>query len=282
MKKIIKTTVLILTGICVFCFTSCNKINGNGDVVEIEHQLSQFDKISSEGPFDVIIYYGDTFKVIIEAESNIQSYILTNVGDRMLTIKTKPNITINTDKDIKVHVYCKSLENIYNNGSGNILADEISVSDDLDISLRGSGNIEIGNIDECDNIDLRISGSGNIDIKNIVHCKEIDIDINGSGNCSIDYLSNDELDALINGSGNIYLTGECYSAELNISGSGDYNAYDLNTNIYDIKVNSPGNSHITVSSQLTVVINGSGYVYYYGQPQINLTGGGSGKIISKN
>ncbi|MDR2083690.1 MAG: DUF2807 domain-containing protein [Bacteroidales bacterium] len=282
MKRIFCTVVIVSTIIFSFCFTSCNTIRGNGEIVKIEQQLSQFDKISSNDAFDVIIYYSDTYKVIVEAESNLLPYILTTVNDHKLTIRTKSNIIFNSYKNVKVHVYCKTVEDINNNGSGNIYADEIITSDDLEIAVRGSGNIEIDNISQCNDLDLKVTGSGNLKINYVDHCKDCDISINGSGGCSINDFSNDDLEVSINGSGGVNLAGSSYFATLKINGSGKYNSYDLRTNIYDIRINGSGNSYITVTDKLIVKINGSGDVYYKGSPLMEVTGGGSGKVISKN
>ncbi|MDL2227844.1 DUF2807 domain-containing protein [Bacteroidales bacterium OttesenSCG-928-K03] len=282
MKKLIKSTTLIFAIVALNCFTSCNIINGNGDIIEIEENFQSFNKVVSDGCFDVFIHNSDTYSATVIAPSNIQPYVILKVNDKKLTIRKKQNINFNTNKPIEVHVYCQQLEGVINNGSGNISADDILTENYMEIVVNGSGDLEMGNIPECENIKIKVSGSGKINIHQIDFCKYCDIVVSGSGSCTIGNILNEELMVKISGSGKVNLAGENYYTNIIVSGSGDYRAYDLLSNIYDAKVSGSGTSQISVSDKLTARINGSGSIYYYGYPQIDFTGGGSGRLISMN
>jgi len=281
MKQILNTVIIAAIALIAFSITSCNTITGNGEIITQELNTSPFDEVTNHSSLNVTIIYSDTYKVIIEAESNLMPYILTVVNEHSLVIKTKPNITFKTFKDVRITVYCKNLEDIYNTGSGYIYAEEVVANDDFKISNTGSGDVEIKNITGCDDLEIRITGSGEVDV-NYAICESCEINVTGSGNCKINELIVGELDVEITGSGDLTLSGECYDAEVKLTGSGKYHAYELYTNKYDIRITGSGSAQVRAIDMLTVRISGSGDVYYYGNPQINVSGSGSGKVISKN
>ena len=281
MKKMTNTMIIAVAVIISFCFASCNNIRGNGDVITIEENMSQFDGLSVHSVFDVTIHHSDTYKVIIEAESNIMPYIITEVKGKTLTLKMKPKVCFNSFKDIRVAVYCKNLEEIQSSGAGNIFAEEIICINKLDISTSGASDIEITKINECKNIKLGISGSGKIKIGNAV-CDACDIKLSGAGNCNVNDLITKDLNAVISGAGDISLAGECNSAEVKLSGAGKYSAYDFTTDKYNINISGAGDAMLTVNEELKVRISGVGNVYYYGNPQLDVSTSGVGRVICKN
>ena len=261
MRQLTNTMIIAIAVIISFCCASCSKIEGNGDIITNEMNMSQFDGISFCSVFDAKIIYSESYNVVIEAESNIMPYIIAEVKNKKLILRIKPNISFRNFKDIKVTVYCKNLEEIASNGANNIFAEEIICSDRLDISMSGADNIEIKNISECRNIKLGLSGSGKIKIGRVV-CDNCDVNISGTGN--------------------VFLAGECYSAKIKMSGTGNYNAFGLNANKYNLNMSGVGNAMVTATDELTVKMSGAGNVYYYGHPQLNISANGIGKVINKN
>ena len=281
MRQLTNTMIMAIAVVISFCFASCNKIDGNGEVITHEMNVSQFDGISLRSVLDATIIYSDHYKVVIEAESNIMPYIITEVKNKTLILRMKPNMSFRTFKDIKATVYCKNLKEIATSGTGDIFAEEIVCSDRLDISTSGAGNVEIRNISECPKIKLGISGSGKIKIGRAV-CDDCDINISGAGNCNINNFVVGKLNTNLSGAGDVSLAGECNSAKLKMSGAGKYCAYELNTNQYDINISGVGNAMVTATDDLTVKLSGAGNVYYYGNPQLNVSSSGVGKVINKN
>ena len=261
MKQLTKTMIIAIAVIIPFCFASCKKIKGNGDVITDVMTMSQFDGISLSSVFDATIVHSDDYKVVIEAESNIMPYIVTEVKNKTLKLRMKPNISFHRFKDIKVTIYCDKLESITSSGAGNIFAEDIICLEKLDISTSGVGNIEITNVSECKNLTLKLSGSGNIKIGNVI-CDNYEMNMSGAGNVS--------------------LAGECSFAKINISGAGKYDAFGLNANKYDIKISGVGDAMVTAIDELTVKLSGAGNVNYRGNPQLNISNSGVGRVINKN
>ena len=126
---------------------------------------------------------------------------------------------------------------------------------------------------------IDLDGSGDIVGEGLV-ATNLNIDINGSGDIDLDVDVEEYLDLDINGSGDSKLTGQCGDLNLFVDGSGDLDAKYLPVQDCFIHVNGSGDSRVTVSGALNVEIDGSGDVYYWGQPEtINIEIDGSGNVV---
>ncbi|MEM7162650.1 MAG: head GIN domain-containing protein [Bacteroidota bacterium] len=124
---------------------------------------------------------------------------------------------------------------------------------------------------------VSIDGSGNISSKSGFAGEDMNFLINGSGNIEM------EVDAAnvrskINGSGNIRLYGTCNDHVITIAGSGDVMCEDMRSTNTDIKIMGSGDCEVNVSEDLDATIMGSGDVRYKGEPNLNKSIMGSGDI----
>lgn len=107
--------------------------------------------------------------------------------------------------------------------------------------------------------------------------------INGSGNIVVSgFRQASPIEAFINGSGNIEV-GNCEYAKalFNVNGSGHINAKGLLAREATVNVYGSGHSYISVTDKLVARIFGSGNVYYWGNPALDLSINGSGLVIKK-
>ena len=116
--------------------------------------------------------------------------------------------------------YVKSGQtNIDIDGSGVCTVDSISL-EKLDIDIDGSGGINLRGV--CDYVDLRVEGTGELRAGDLF-TKRYDIRVNGSG-CAYINVSN-ELNIIVNGSGNIYYLGY---PKITMTGSGNGGLINMN------------------------------------------------------
>jgi Putative auto-transporter adhesin, head GIN domain len=107
-----------------------------------------------------------------------------------------------------------------------------------------------------------------------IHGSE-DININGFANGST-------LNAQIYGSGNIRVSNSNYQlALLAVHGSGKIEAQGLQAKQAEVKVHGSGHTSISVADRLKAAIFGSGNVYYWGNPSIETSQNGSGRVIKR-
>jgi hypothetical protein len=241
-------TGLLFTG----CYKGWHRVEGNYDVTTETRQMPDFHRVFNEGEFDVYIIQDGLDEVVIEAESNLVPFIRTRIEGSSLVIDTKDNLQ--NHYAMKVYVHCGTLTEIRLSGSGLIHYEDM-IADDFEIGLSGSGYIELSGT--ADDVECDISGSGDVDMG--ITCNTID--------------------AAISGSGRMELYGTAETGEFRISGSGDIRAYDLPLQELDAIISGSGNMYVTVEDYLNVNISGSGNVYYMGNPVVNSKITGSGSVI---
>ncbi|MBI5325119.1 MAG: DUF2807 domain-containing protein [Ignavibacteriae bacterium] len=189
-------------------------------------------------------------------------------------------------------------------GSKNIIYDYRKLSSYNSIDFEGAGNIFITQgqsdtliIETDDNIApliktdvmnsrLYIKPSESIcptSLQILATMEDINyLNFSGSGSIiSTDSLYLDDIDIKIEGSGKVRMFGKARSITAGIDGSGNLELIDMTTDSAYVVINGSGDISVHATKYLKAVINGSGHIYYSGNPitketQIN----GSGNIIN--
>lgn len=129
--------------------------------------------------------------------------------------------------------------------------------------------------------ELRVDGSGDIKVINPIKGDDIQANVNGSGDIEMPVDVN-QVRTKINGSGDITITGRADYHKIQINGSGSVLAYGLNADKCRIKINGSGEVEQTCGSNLEINIVGSGSVKYKGSPAIKSDVTGSGEVRKEN
>lgn len=130
---------------------------------------------------------------------------------------------------------------------------------------------------------LSLSGSGKIFIESPLKGSNLSLAISGSGKMMAGDISYQEMSCSISGSGSFGFsgTGKVTDADLSISGSGDFNAPGLEITNLEAGISGSGSCDCFVTGKLEARISGSGDVLYSGNPRIDVSSSGSGKVRSK-
>jgi hypothetical protein len=263
-----KTRIIGLAIIPAALLTSCSLItdciDGNGIVRSEERTASAVTAIANETSFDVIYVKGAETSVIVEAESNILPYIETEINGDALDVSTaRGHWCLRYTTKPVITVTAPFISELVNSGSGDIIADQLE-GESIKVVSSGSGDITTGPIG-CTEAAFTLSGSGNVstDAIDASSCKAVlsgsgtltikgsattsrlvlsgsgslfaaDLETNESyitvsGSGSVHATILDNLDAVLSGSGNIYLRGEP-SIHLTRTGSVSYTHLTLPTN----------------------------------------------------
>lgn len=235
MKKISLSFLFIAL---VAFFSSCEKVVGDGPVVQQIIPVSGFSKLSVSVQSRVNYSIGPDYRVEVMAQQNIIDILRFEKSGEELTIKLKPGVWIKKNEEIIVNITAPDLKAVNLSGSGNVLVSGPLAGTSLDLKVSGSGNLEVQQATLTDQLIGNVSGSGSITV------------FTGS-------TLNENLK--ISGSGNIQLTGvQASKATTDISGS--------------------GNIKVKVSQTLDAHISGSGSVYYLGSPLVSSHVSGSGGV----
>jgi len=241
MKKTTKIQFILALFVLLFGTSSCLDemfIDGNGISRTETRNAEGFNQISSNGDFTVTVMPGNSYSVEITAESNLLPYISTNVDGRTLKIRTSGIHSLRQSEPIEIFITTPFL-----NG----------------LSLSGSGLIETGSFMSRD-FDLSVSGSGEIKTK----------------------ISTDKVNANVSGSGTILIEGDAANSNFVISGSGKIKTFNLLQNQCQAVISGSGDMYVNVSQTIDARISGSGRVYFINHPAIHTSISGSGNVIDKN
>ncbi|WP_291967126.1 head GIN domain-containing protein [Maribacter sp.] len=236
-----KLSVLLSAALISFsCSAQWGKtIKGNGNNITIERNTGDYDGVAVSGWFDVDLVSGNEGEITLNGEENLLEYIITEVKDGKLIIKTEKGVNLKTSNwksKILITVPVESIDHVALSGSGDIV-----------------GKTKI----KADNFSTAMSGSGDI---------TLDIDSNS-------------LSTSMSGSGNITLSGTTNNFKATISGSGDIEAYDLEADNVEATVSGSADIEVTANKSIKARVSGSGDISYKGNPKkVNTKTSGSGDI----
>jgi hypothetical protein len=231
---IIAASLFISIQVSAQSWFSKHRIKGNGNTETITRDLSDYDKISVGGNFDIVLVKGKEGHLTITIEGNLKEYLVTKIKNDKLIIRWKREYKVNTTKTVLIIVPFNDIEKVSLAGSGSItnktkittddfeinlagsgLIDLLLSSQDVDCSIAGSGTVKL--VGDADSFDCSKAGSGNFSGYDFV-CKNIDISSAGSGSAEVTAL--DFLKAESAGSGTIYYKGNPKDDHIRVAGSG--------------------------------------------------------------
>ncbi len=128
---------------------------------------------------------------------------------------------------------------------------------------------------------LIMAGIGNIETTNAIAGEEITMQLTGIGDFNVSF-DMEKIHTLISGQGNINYSGTTDFHEIICNGQMTLKAYDLITNQTSIRLIGTGDSEVTANENLDVVIEGTGNVYYKGNPEVITLITGTGEVIDAN
>jgi predicted small secreted protein len=126
---------------------------------------------------------------------------------------------------------------------------------------------------------ISIEGSGNVTGVTPFQSPKLVLWIQGSGDLSLE-VSSEDIEVEVDGSGDVKLSGRTNELSVEIDGSGDVDASTLNAKEVKIDIDGSGDVKTQVADALEVDLNGSGSVYYKGDPPaIKMNKNGSGEVV---
>ena len=200
MKRVLFCSVIValfLTG-CISVFDK--RMKGNGNVTIEERPVTSFDKINVDGVFKVYLTQGDTEKVEVEIDENLQQFVnVYNKGD-ILILEIEKGVNWGKTTKNNVFITLKSIDQL---------------------SIEGVCSVETSTILNLENLKLNVDGVSNSSLE--VNCDQLDIDMDGVGNIKLTGETH-LLTATKDGVGKLE-AGNLIAAIVNIRNSGVGSAY---------------------------------------------------------
>lgn len=187
-------------------------IRGSGKMTTESRTVDTFNRVESNLAVTMSIVVGKPQSVELTFDDNLIDFIRTDIDGKTLVIESDESFSSESELVIKITV--PSLELIRSQGSGDIDIANVD-SKRFRVDLSGSGTIRVDG--KSDMVDIEINGSGEVNTADLTS-GDVTVTINGSGEAMV--LANGELDAEINGSGNITYSGKPEAVHSSVNGSG--------------------------------------------------------------
>ena len=237
MKKILP--FILLTSLFASChYINQKKIRGNGTIKTENRSTGNFTSVDVSGSIDVYIKQDSTNSVKVEADENLQEYIIiTTEGDDLVI---EPKEGYNPSGHIKVYVSSPNYKSLEASGACKIIGDnKISSSNEIEIDLRGASHVDVEL--KAPKVDAGTSGAGTVTLRgetkdlyvhgsgsSTIRCADlmaenVDVSISGAGNAQV--YASVKLDVGVSGAGNVKYRGNA-SVTKSISGAGSVSKMD--------------------------------------------------------
>ncbi|SDD49184.1 head GIN domain-containing protein [Niabella drilacis] len=214
MKQILFLSFMVLL---LAAAQGCKKVYPDGPAVRETRNVTGFDKIETTISGHVEYTKGAATKVEVLAADNVQRYVITEVINGKLVIRTPNNVTIKRGS-VTVYVTAPDLNAVTLTGSGNFTAFDEITAGSMDLKLTGSGNMILAKLSVA-SLKAQISGNGDVTVS-AGQCNSQDVTLTGSGNYDVHQVQSNEVKLRLTGSGDakVWATDQL---NVTITGSGD-------------------------------------------------------------
>jgi len=210
------------------------KVVGNGNVTTKTVNTSNYDAIKGVGSMDLHLQKGTEGNITVTTDDNLHQYIVVEVKDNTLVVRTKKKTYLKTNKGIHVTVPYQDISKIALVGSGDIDCKDTVKAKNLDVSVTGSGDVVLAV--ETNTLEAKVTGSGDMKLSGTT--RDLGVTIAGSGDFKGFELSSQNTEATVSGSGDIKVVAK-KSIKARVHGSGDI-AYKGNPEHSDNKTSGSG------------------------------------------
>ncbi|MDZ4824579.1 MAG: head GIN domain-containing protein [Flavobacteriales bacterium] len=232
-----KTVLFSLLAISILA-TSCTKDirkKGSGILQTTTRNLDSFTDVNADGEYNIIAHISDDPHVVITTDDNLIDDVQTFVQDNTLIIEMDNDVLNYRPTKMEIHVYASAFSRVDLNGSL-----EFVIQDTTDVST----------------FSLFHNGSGRAEV--LANCDELWMEVNGSA----DMVS----------------AGISTNATYKINGSGKINSIEMAAYDVDAYINGSGDIYVNCSHHLHADIDGSGNIRYIGSPTVESSINGSGNV----
>jgi hypothetical protein len=187
-------------------------VQGSGVAATSTRALPNFSGIDLAGSNNVTVVAGAQQSVVVHADSNLLSHVTTQVKAGKLIIGDVGSFAAKSPMYVEISV--PSLTALDLSGSGNITVTGIKASQ-LTVTLAGSGNISADG--SVTRLNISIDGSGDAQCSGLI-ARNVDAVVNGSGDIFV--TATQSLAAKVPGSGAVLYGGNPPQVTTSITGSG--------------------------------------------------------------
>lgn len=239
---------------------SSDTVVGNGQLAHERRPIGSVSAIDVSGPLEVIVKVGPAPSLDVEADSNLQPKIRTEVTGGVLRMWVEGSVR--STNSLRVSYTTPSLTQVNASGSARLTISELNGAP-LNFSKSGSGAVNLSG--HVSRLDFQHSGSGHVNAS-ALYTGDANLNQSGSGRLSLGQVQGGALTVNVHGSGSMQAGGAVTSLKAYSSGSGGINLAALASDQADLIASGSGEITALVKRTLVAQGNGSGTITVYGNP----------------
>jgi hypothetical protein len=163
------------------------EVEGNGNVISREIPVSSFIRLHISGKGLIELHQSDEEKVIVETDANLQEFFSVINSGRTLYVSAETKMRKPAFTVCKVKIYLRQIDVLYvrNENADLICANQIALSNPLEIKVQSVGNTELdinaqaikilcqseGNIllkGRCESLSVKNQSQGDFNSKDLI------------------------------------------------------------------------------------------------------------------
>ena len=215
MRSLIYTLFILFTlllGGCQVTSLSGNNIRGSGVAKTEKREVAPFTSMDVNGAYQLNVVCQQAQSLEVSGDDNIVPLIITEIREGTLYIRNEQSISPRSK--LQVNISAPNIEKLSIAGASNTLLSKIQ-NDRLEVEVNGAGNLQAAG--ETNVLEVALNGAAKLNAKEL-HARKADVVLNGAG--MADVYAEEEINATINGVGNINYYGAPKVVNRNISGVG--------------------------------------------------------------
>ncbi|MDO8862130.1 DUF2807 domain-containing protein [Haliea sp. E1-2-M8] len=251
------------------------------DAIQVQRVAGlDVNEVLVHGAIEVEISQGDTAELLLRGRQNELEPPPFHVRERTLVLGLPAGDRSSRIKDVQYKLTLPTLARLQLLGSGDVFVRPFTTPA-LSVMVDGSGDVRLYDLDSG-SVRFDMRGSGDIQAAN-VQAESVRLTLTGSGDIQLGQVVAESIEAVVNGSGDLSIGKDSRSGTtgINVVGSGDVNFAGLDSTEAEINIVGSGTARVGEVRALDVTIMGGGDVYYRGDPDIDQTIFGSGRLQRK-
>ncbi|SHL43462.1 head GIN domain-containing protein [Hymenobacter psychrotolerans] len=166
-------------------------------------QVAAFQKLRTSGACNVVLTKGPETQVKVEADSDVEKYIRTEVQNGTLTIYRDKDAPMQffSNKKVTVYVTCPRLTGVETSGASDVKSESTFKADDFSIRASGASDVTL----RLDAQNLTVQASGASDVRLSGHVERQQVQISGSSDYQASNLQSRKADVQASGASDAYV-----------------------------------------------------------------------------
>lgn len=195
MKNVLKLSYVV--AVMAISLSAC--VNGKGDIVVQNYEISGFTKIDHGIKGDVVLVKDVNQFVEVHAQQNIMDILKMENDGGTLKIRTKGGKSIGNYEELTFYVHMPVVEYVKIGGKGTVVGNNVT-GNKFSCRLTADGQLTLTDID-ADFVEVTATGAGLVTLKG--DSKKTEIGVGSTGRIECFELSSDDCEVQLKGNGYI-------------------------------------------------------------------------------